>query len=97
MEDDKRKLKLINTNVISGTTCYAEHNNYGVDCNRRSCKQWIQNASGHNCVLISAQNGRHTLQQIGEIYGLSRMRVCQIEKNILEMLKIKSMSNKFDH
>ena len=41
-------------------------------------------------MLIAAQNGAHTLQDIGQIYGLTRMRICQIEKSIFE--KIRSVS-----
>jgi len=40
-----------------------------------------------NCVLIAAKEGPKTLQEIGEIFDLTRMRICQIEKNILGKLK----------
>jgi DNA-directed RNA polymerase sigma subunit (sigma70/sigma32) len=39
--------------------------------------------------MIAAQNGPHTLQTIGEIYGLTRMRICQVEKSIIERIKEK--------
>jgi DNA-directed RNA polymerase sigma subunit (sigma70/sigma32) len=42
---------------------------------------------GHNCVMIAAMEGPHTLQKIGQIYGLTRMRICQIEKNIFEKIR----------
>ena len=29
---------------------------------------------------------KHLLQQIGEIFGVTRMRICQIEKSILKKL-----------
>tara|TARA_A100001011_G_C13908781_1_gene674163 strand:- start:25 stop:156 length:132 start_codon:yes stop_codon:yes gene_type:complete len=35
-----------------------------------------------------------TLQEIGDFYGISRMRVCQIEKSILK--KLKSASNNLE-
>jgi DNA-directed RNA polymerase sigma subunit (sigma70/sigma32) len=40
-----------------------------------------------NCSIIAAENGKMTLREIGEILGLTRMRICQIEKRAL--LKIK--------
>ena len=41
-------------------------------------------------VIIAAAEGPHTLQKIGQIYGLTRMRICQIEKSIFE--KIRTMA-----
>jgi len=83
-------LKIIdekNERVVDGTTCFAVHNANNVDCNRRRCPQWISYGKGHNCVMIAAQEGPHTLQEIGEIYELSRMRICQIEKSIFEKIR----------
>jgi len=37
--------------------------------------------------MIAAQEGPHTLQKIGQIYGLTRMRICQIEKSIFEKIR----------
>lgn len=95
MPNDKRHLKVIHGNepsnrVVDGTTCFAFTAKHGVDCQRKRCRQWIPNPEGHNCVMVSAQNGAHTLQKIGQIYGLTRMRICQIEKAIFE--KIRSVS-----
>ena len=38
-----------------------------------------------NCVLIAADQ-KHTLQDIGDVYGVTRMRICQIEKRALAKL-----------
>jgi DNA-directed RNA polymerase sigma subunit (sigma70/sigma32) len=38
-----------------------------------------------NCVLI-ASDEKHTLQEVGNIYGVTRMRICQIEKRALKKL-----------
>lgn len=35
-----------------------------------------------------------TLQQIGDIHGLTRMRVCQIEKRAIEKVKQELFSRK---
>ena len=36
-----------------------------------------------NCnIIASNQRGMHTLQQIGNMLNITRMRVCQIEKSV---------------
>jgi len=37
--------------------------------------------------MIAAQNGPHTLQTIGKWFSLTRMRICQIEKNVFSKIK----------
>jgi len=91
MKDNKKHLTLVSSNrVIDGTTCFVAHSQQNIDCQRKRCPHWIDHREGHNCVMITAQNGAHTLQKIGQIYGLTRMRICQIEKSIFE--KIRSVS-----
>lgn len=41
-----------------------------------------------NCSIIGAVQGEHTLQEIGDIFDVTRMRICQIEKTILSDLSI---------
>lgn len=95
MQQDKRHLKIIHENgkhaeAVKGATCFSMQEKYGVACNRKSCQNWIAHKDGKNCAIISAQEGPHTLQKIGQIYGVSRMRICQMEKEIFE--KIRSVS-----
>lgn len=40
-----------------------------------------------NCAIIAAGGGKMTLHEIGKIFGLTRMRICQIEKRALEKIK----------
>lgn len=68
-------------------TCYEAIEKKRLDCQRKSCKQWINYESGRNCVLVTAQQGPLTLREIGKIYGLTRMRICQIEKNVYQKIK----------
>ena len=77
----------MNDEVVKGVTCFSMLSKHDVDCQRKSCSQWISHPDGHNCVMITANDGPHTLQEIGKIYGLTRMRICQIEKNIYEKIK----------
>ena len=91
MQDGKRRLKVIPneaaSKVLDNTTCFAVQANANVDCQRKHCQHWIAHPEGHNCVMIAASQGTHTLQKIGEIYGLTRMRICQIEKSIFEKIR----------
>jgi len=90
-QNDKRHLNIIQSKstgtVIEGVTCFSVHAKYGVDCQRKQCSHWISYPAGHNCVMIAAGEGSHTLQEIGKIYGLTRMRICQIEKGIYEKIR----------
>jgi len=89
MQENKKHLKVVQNEhkVVDGTTCFAVHAKADVDCQRSRCPHWISYAKGHNCVHIAAQDGPHTLQHIGQIYGLTRMRICQIEKSIFEKIR----------
>lgn len=93
MQDGKKRLNVVqgdnvaSNRVVDGTTCFAVHAKHDVDCQRKKCPHWIAHPEGHNCVMIAAQEGPHTLQKIGQIYGLTRMRICQIEKSIFEKIR----------
>lgn len=84
------KHDVIESPVVKGMTCFAAQAKYKTSCKRRRCPHWITSSYNQNCVIIAAQNGPHTLQKIGQIYGLTRMRICQIEKNIFEKIRTKS-------
>jgi len=77
-----KKLQLATEN-----TCFSLHEKHGVSCLKKSCENWIQHEAGNNCVIITSKSGPKTLQEIGQIYGLTRMRICQIEKGIYEKVK----------
>lgn len=81
-----RKLPVVDT--VEGVTCFSVQKRYNVSCNRSKCFHWIENNEANNCVLIAAQEGPKTLQEIGEVFGLTRMRICQIEKSIYEKIEI---------
>ena len=89
MMKDRIQLTVINNgnNVVPNVTCYAAHSMCNVSCQRQMCPNWINDGESNNCAIIAAHNGPHTLQKIGKIFGLTRMRICQIEKNILEKIR----------
>ena len=58
-----------------------------ISCAKKSCRYWIKKEECCNCTLIAANKGPMTLQEIGDIFNITRMRVCQIEKKILSKIK----------
>jgi DNA-directed RNA polymerase sigma subunit (sigma70/sigma32) len=72
--------------IIKNTTCFAEHKKRNVTCQQRSCKNWMDSSDSLNCAVLGARRGKWILKDIGEIFGVTRMRICQIEKEILEKL-----------
>lgn len=79
----KKKLKVVNNEK----TCFDLHDLYNVACQRQTCSNWINLSDNKNCVIIASKTGPKTLQEIGKIYNLTRMRICQIEKNIYQKVK----------
>ena len=66
--------------------CYEKNMRTQSECSRRECRYWISHSGASNCTIVAASKGPMTLQQIGEIIGVTRMRVCQLEKKILHDL-----------
>ena len=63
--------------------CFKVHQNQSLPCKKSSCEYWIDCNQDQNCTIIAASKGPKTLQEIGDIFGVTRMRICQIEKKIL--------------
>jgi len=68
--------------------CYQKISEADIPCDVDSCRHFLASKKDLNCSIIAANEGPKTLQEIGDYYGISRMRVCQIEKSILRKLKI---------
>jgi len=64
--------------------CFDMHESHSVKCNKHECRYHIDNPESMNCTIIAARHGPMTLQQIGDIFGITRMRICQIEKKIIK-------------
>lgn len=75
----KRKLKLLQSSPVENDTCFGAHERLKVSCNKIACRNWIDSKESYNCTLIAARHPM-TLNDIGTIFGLTRMRICQIEK-----------------
>lgn len=83
METPRTKIKL----NVHTDTCFEAVDKHNSSCERRSCKQWINHSTGRNCMILTTQAGPLTLREIGKIYDLTRMRICQIEKGIFQKIK----------
>ena len=67
--------------------CYELYEISGKACDKSTCRHWLDLERHSNCTVIAAKEGPMTLQKIGDIFGITRMRVCQIEKKILTKIK----------
>ena len=57
-------------------------------CKNKSCRYWIDNCESKNCTIVAAhKKDSITLEEIGKIFKVTRMRICQIEKRAIEKLK----------
>jgi DNA-directed RNA polymerase specialized sigma subunit len=82
-KNDKREC------AIDGLSCFAAHEELGMTCEKKSCRYWheMEDKSNLNCIILAAKKGPMTLQQVGEMFNVTRMRVCQIEKTARKFLK----------
>ena len=78
-------MQTINKTVPS-TTCFSEHEKRDLVCEKSSCRMWIKDSGCLNCCIIKAREP-HTLQEIGDLFGVTRMRICQLEKAILKKVE----------
>ena len=78
------------TDTVIGTTCFAEHEKHSVKCEKKACRQWMNSTCHMNCAIIAASHTDEgmTLQQIGDIFSVTRMRVCQLEKASLQKISV---------
>jgi len=69
-------------------TCFERLASMGcnANCGNRKCSFHAKSME-KNCAILEADGDRLTLRSIGDIFGLSRMRICQIEKSIIAKLK----------
>ena len=84
--------KIHDCNDIDANKCFVILRTANVHCPDRGCRYFLRSDQDLNCAIVAAQAGPKTLQEIGDYYGISRMRICQIEKSILGKLRKGSTS-----
>jgi len=73
---------------IKDETCFEVHKSCKVNCEMQECRYWQDMLDqSQNCVINAANSGPLTLQEVGNIFSVTRMRICQIEKSAKEILK----------
>jgi len=68
-------------------TCFSNCKSANSGCKNKSCRAWFKSEENLNCTILAAESGPMTLQKIGDLFGLTRMRICQIEKNAIKKIK----------
>ena len=67
--------------------CFERCMRSDTSCSKTDCRYWIEHDPAKNCTLIAARSGPLTLQEIGDIFNVTRMRICQIEKRVLKKIE----------
>jgi DNA-directed RNA polymerase sigma subunit (sigma70/sigma32) len=62
-------------------------------CKKENCRYWIDSKTNKNCTLHYAKKESITLEDIGKIFKITRMRVCQIEKIAIKKIKEKILNS----
>lgn len=73
------------------TACFNEHKTRNIDCKNKKCRYWHQIDNSNNCIINASLEDTLTLQEIGDLFNITRMRVCQIEKSAIKKLKSNSV------
>ncbi len=68
-------------------TCFKAHQESNKNCNNKVCRSWHDLNHSNNCIINASQEKTYTLQEIGDMFDITRMRICQIEKSALHKLK----------
>ena len=67
--------------------CFANCKDFSVNCKNEKCRAWFKCDKYNNCSILAAKDGPMTLQVIGDLFNLTRMRICQIEKNAISKIR----------
>jgi len=68
--------------------CYNYNKKFNFNCEKNNCRYWLNKKSSNNCCLIASnENDQITLEEIGSVFNVTRMRICQIEKKAIQKIK----------
>jgi len=76
------------SNDLKNISCFEAHSSKKKCCKIQECRYWHDIETSYNCILnkVNEENDL-TLQEIGDLFNITRMRVCQIEKQTLQKIK----------
>lgn len=70
------------------TTCFNAHLQCKKSCENKKCRYWHDNNHINNCIINAVnQQNEYTLEEVGEFFNVTRMRICQIEKNAIQKVR----------
>ena len=72
---------------LNKTTCFSAHKNLNKNCKNKKCRYWHDIDHSNKCIINASQDKTYTLQEIGDMFDITRMRICQIEKHAISKLK----------
>lgn len=72
-------------------TCYEAIDLDKSRCQNKSCRHWVNHKS--NCSIQLSKTKKITFKEIGEMFDLTRMRICQIEKKTIDKIRSEIMKN----
>ena len=68
--------------------CFEYHKEKRKVCQKTDCRYWIEKPDDQNCCINAAKEVKNTtLEDIGNIFKVTRMRICQIEKKAIKKIK----------
>jgi len=74
--------------ALKDKTCFSLYKESNTPCNSTECRYWQDMKGKHqDCIINAAAEGPFTLQEVGDIFSVTRMRICQIEKAAKQILK----------
>ena len=68
--------------------CFNYHKKNKTKCERKACRYWIDSNQSMGCgILVSQKENKMTLEEIGNFFNVTRMRICQIEKKAIKKIR----------
>ena len=68
--------------------CFDAYKSSNIECKNKECRMWVNSKNNKNCTIIASSSGPKTLHEIGEMFSVTRMRICQLEKKIIARLSL---------
>ena len=73
--------------------CFEHNRRFKNNCQKKSCRYWINCKKENNCALIASEKDeKFTLEDVGYLFDVTRMRICQIEKVAIQKLREKVLA-----
>ncbi len=72
---------------LNKTTCFDAHKSLNKNCKNTKCRYWHDIDHSNKCIINASQEKIYTLQEIGDMFNITRMRICQIEKHAISKIK----------